>query len=266
MIRARTPHSVRHAVFGTLCWASDTGARGGSTVIHWRDRPVAGRVEGVLNNPVWAALTGPQACFAEAAGNAARFLPEIAPFAALSDPTDPAAWRDLATITGQAVLTGPTITAPPGWERVEATPGVQMIGQSMFGVDDPEAVPLTEKDVPEMLELVARAQPGPFLKRTVDLGRYLGIRDGDGRLVAMAGERLRLPGWTEVSAVCTDPAFRGKGLGARLTLAVAAGILARGDLPFLHTAHDNENAIRLYGRLGFQHSADVVFAAYRRVD
>jgi predicted GNAT family acetyltransferase len=218
----------------------------------------------VLDNPVWAALTGPQACFAEAAGNAARFLPEIAPFAALSDTSDPAAWRDLATITDFAVLTGPSITPHAGWEQVEATSGVQMIGQSMSGVEDPEAVVLTEKDVPEMLDLVARAQPGPFLKRTIDLGRYLGIRDADGRLIAMAGERFRMPGWTEVSAVCTDPAFRGKGLGARLTLAVAAGILARGELPFLHAVHDNENAIRLYGRLGFTHSADVIFAAFRK--
>jgi len=114
-----------------------------------------------------------------------------------------------------------------------------------------------------MLDLVARAQPGPFRKRTIDLGRYLGIRTEDGRLVAMAGERLRMPGWTEVSAVCTDPEFRGKGLGARLTLAVAAGILARGELPFLHTVHDNDNAIRLYERLGFEHSGDVVFASFR---
>jgi predicted GNAT family acetyltransferase len=213
---------------------------------------------------MWTALTGPQACFAEAAGNAARFLPEIAPFAALSDTSDPAAWRDLATITDFAVLTGPSITPHAGWEQVEVTSGVQMIGQSMSGVEDPEAVVLTEKDVPEMLDLVARAQPGPFLKRTIDLGRYLGIRDTDGRLIAMAGERFRMPGWTEVSAVCTDPAFRGKGLGARLTLAVAAGILARGELPFLHAVHDNENAIRLYGRLGFTHSADVIFAAFRK--
>jgi ribosomal protein S18 acetylase RimI-like enzyme len=217
----------------------------------------------VLNNPVWAALTGPQACFAEAAGNAARYQPEIAPFAALSDPADPAAWRDLATITDYAVLTGPPITPLSGWETDRVTPGVQMIGQSMSGVEDPDAVPLTEKDVPEILDLVARAEPGPFLKRTIDLGRYLGIRDADGRLIAMAGERFRMPGWTEVSAVCTDPEHRGKGLGARLTLAVAAGILARGELPFLHAVHDNENAIRLYGRLGFTHSADVIFASYR---
>ncbi|GAA0528478.1 GNAT family N-acetyltransferase [Paractinoplanes ferrugineus] len=216
----------------------------------------------MLSNPAWAALSGPQACFAEASGDAARFRSDVSPFAALADPADPAAWRDLATLTSTALLTGPSLSPGPGWETASATPGVQMVGRAMTGVRDPEAVILTEADVPEILDLVERAQPGPFRKRTVELGRYLGIRV-DGRLVAMAGERFRLPGWTEVSAVCTDPDFEGKGLGARLTLAVAAGILERGELPFLHAAADNERAIRLYERLGFESSHDVVFAAFR---
>ncbi|WP_229070386.1 GNAT family N-acetyltransferase [Actinoplanes sp. DH11] len=218
----------------------------------------------MLNNPVWAALDGPQACFAEAAGDAARYHPDIAPFGALRDNADPAAWRDLATITDVAVLVGRAIAPQAGWQTEQVLPGVQMIGQSMTGVEDPDAVALTEADVPEMLDLVARAQPGPFRKRTVDMGRHLGIRDNNGRLVAMAGERFRMPGWTEVSAVCTDPEFRGQGLGARLTLAVAAGILARGELPFLHVLQDNENAIRLYERLGFEHSGEVVFTSFRK--
>jgi ribosomal protein S18 acetylase RimI-like enzyme len=216
----------------------------------------------VLENPVWAALSGPQACFAEAAGNAARLPSDISPFCAVADLDDPAAWHDLATLTDYALLTGPAITAPPGWETNRVTPGLQMVGQSMTGVPDPEAEPLTEADVPEILDLVERAKPGPFGKRTIELGRYLGIRQ-DGRLIAMAGERFRLPGWTEVSAVCTDPAHRGRGLAARLTLAVAAGILDRGDLPFLHTAADNTDAIRLYERLGFEPSHEVVFASFR---
>jgi ribosomal protein S18 acetylase RimI-like enzyme len=216
----------------------------------------------VLENPAWAALSGPQACFAEASGDAVRFLPDVSPFCALADPGSASAWRDLATLTGHALLTGPSISPGPGWELAVSVPGLQMVGQSMTGVEDPEAVVLTETDVPEILDLVERAQPGPFRKRTIELGRYLGIRH-QGRLIAMAGERFRLPGWTEVSAVCTDPDFRGRGLGARLTLAVAAGILGRGELPFLHTAADNDSAIRLYERLGFEPSGDVIFASYR---
>jgi predicted GNAT family acetyltransferase len=102
-----------------------------------------------------------------------------------------------------------------------------------------------------MLALVERTKPGPFRARTIELGTYLGIRR-DGALVAMAGERLHPPGWTEISAVCTDPAFRGQGLATRLVLAVAAGIRARGDVPFLHAAATNTNAIRLYESLGFR--------------
>jgi ribosomal protein S18 acetylase RimI-like enzyme len=217
----------------------------------------------VLENPVWAALSGPQACFAEASGDAARYSTEISPFAAVADLDDPDAWRDLATLTDLALLTGPTIKPGPGWEVAVSVPGVQMVGHGMTGVSDPEAVVLTETDVPEVLDLVERAKPGPFGKRTIELGRHLGLRV-DGRLVAMAGERFRLPGWTEISAVCTDPDFQGRGLGARLTLAVAAGILARGELPFLHAAADNDRALHLYERLGFEASHDVVFASFRR--
>jgi ribosomal protein S18 acetylase RimI-like enzyme len=219
---------------------------------------------GVLENPAWAALSGPQSCFAEAAGDAARFPAEISPIAGVADPADPAGWRDMATMTDQMLLTAPALSAGPGWRMTFSLPGVQMVGTGTTGVADPEAVVLTETDVPEILDLVERTKPGPFLKRTIEMGRYLGIRRG-GRLVAMAGERLRPPGWTEVSAVCTDPEFRGQGLAARLVLAVAAGILERGDLPFLHTAADNTDAIRLYERLGFELHHPVIFATFKHL-
>jgi ribosomal protein S18 acetylase RimI-like enzyme len=128
--------------------------------------------------------------------------------------------------------------------------GVQLVGTALRAEPAPEAVRLGPDDVPEILDLVARTEPGPFLKRTIDLGTYLGIRDR-GRLIALAGERLRPPGWTEISAVCTDPAYRGRGLATRLVRAVAAGIRERGDIPFLHAAADNADAIRLYESIGF---------------
>jgi predicted GNAT family acetyltransferase len=102
-----------------------------------------------------------------------------------------------------------------------------------------------------MLALTELTRPGPFLKRTIEMGAYLGIRR-DGRLVAMAGERLHVPGWTEISGVCTDPGSRGQGLGTRLLLAVAAGIRERGETPFLHVLASNTNAVRLYEALGFR--------------
>jgi ribosomal protein S18 acetylase RimI-like enzyme len=123
-----------------------------------------------------------------------------------------------------------------------------------------DVVRLGDADIPDILELVARTEPGPFAPRTVDFGGYLGVRV-DGELVAMAGQRLRVAGHTEVSAVCTLPSFRGRGLAGWLSTAVAAEIRARGDIPFIHALVSNTRAIRLYEALGFEHRRDLMFAA-----
>jgi predicted GNAT family acetyltransferase len=128
---------------------------------------------------------------------------------------------------------------------------VQMIGEHAEGVHDPEAATLGPADVPEMLELVRLTEPGPFFERTIELGRYVGIRR-QGALVAMAGERLRFDGWTEISAVCTAPAYRGHGLASRLVSTLVADIQGRSERVFLHVLTDNTNAIRLYEELGFR--------------
>ncbi|MER5775248.1 GNAT family N-acetyltransferase [Streptomyces sp. NPDC002039] len=217
-----------------------------------------------LDNPVWAALSGPHRDFAVPGGRAARYRTDANPFAALEDPDDPRAWEDLAALVGPGTevwLTG-LPTPPAGWETVLAVPGVQLDGSAVPGEPAPEAVRLGAADVPEMLDLVRLTEPGPFLPRTVELGTYLGIRH-EGRLVAMAGERMRPPGWTEISAVCTHPEHRGKGLAARLIRAVAAGIRERGDVPFLHAAAGNVNAIRLYTSMGFVLRREPVFIGVR---
>ena len=116
-----------------------------------------------------------------------------------------------------------------------------------------------------MLSLTRRSQPGPFGPRTIELGAYLGIHR-DQLPVTMAGERMRVPGWTEISAVCTDPAWRGQGLASRLTRAVAAGIVARGEAPFLHAIATNTTAIGLYKQLGFTHRRDIQFPLLRRTE
>jgi ribosomal protein S18 acetylase RimI-like enzyme len=215
-----------------------------------------------LDNPVWAALTGPHARFADVHGRAARYRPEVGIFAALADDTDPHAWNDLAALlgpAGQVAVTGPMLDPPDGWTVLGRDGGVQLVDVSVEPADHPDVVELDTADVPEMLALVAAAKPGPFLPRTIELGTYLGIRRG-GALVAMAGERLRLPGWTEISAVCTDPAFRGQGLASRLVLAVAAGVRRRGDTPMMHAAATNTSAIRLYESLGFRVRRQTRFA------
>ncbi|MEU9733920.1 GNAT family N-acetyltransferase [Streptomyces sp. NPDC048002] len=224
--------------------------------------------DGVLDHPARAALTGPHARFAERRGRVLRYPAEVAPWVALPDDARDADWADVAALTGpgsEALTVGFRGSLPEGWPTVFRADGVQLVGEDVAGEPDPEAVLLGAVDVPEMLDLVARTRPGPFLPRTRELGTYLGIRRG-GALVAMAGERLRPPGWTEISAVCTDPAVRGQGLAGRLVRAVAHGIQRRGEIPFLHTGADNAGAIRLYESLGFRHRRDILFLGTRVPD
>ncbi|MGW2725209.1 GNAT family N-acetyltransferase [Streptomyces sp. NPDC001492] len=218
----------------------------------------------LLDNPAWAALTGQHAQFAERVGRAARYQRDVAPFHALTDTDDPRAWADLATLVGPdgtAAVRGVT-EAPAGWEILRTGHGVQLVDTRLRAEPDPEAVRLGPDDVPEILDLVARTEPGPYLPRTVEMGTYLGLRHR-GRLIALAGERLHPPGWTEISAVCTDPAYRGRGLATRLVRAVAAGIKERGERPFLHARATNANAIRLYESIGFTLRRRTVFSLVR---
>jgi ribosomal protein S18 acetylase RimI-like enzyme len=206
-----------------------------------------------LDNPVLASLTGPHARFAERRGRVVRYPEDVAPFLGLPDAPEEQDWLDVAGLAGPGavvVLAATAARPPAGWEVLDALPGVQLVDEGVAAAPDPEAVRLGLADVPEMLDLVERTKPGPFRKRTVELGTYLGIRRG-GALVAMAGERLHPPGYTEISAVCTDPGHRGQGLGTRLVLAVAAGIRERGETPMMHAAASNTSAIRLYLSLGF---------------
>ena len=213
-----------------------------------------------LDDLVRAALTGPHAAFAEIRGSALRYAPDVTPWVAT--PRDDAAWADLAALVGPgggAWLAGDPVAPGPGWTVERRMSGVQLDGAGVAADPDPAALVLGAADVPEMLDLVRRTRPGPFLPRTRELGLYLGIREGD-VLVAMAGERMRTPGWTEISAVCTDPAHRGRGLAGRLVRAVVAAVRQRGDRPFLHAAVDNGAARRVYAALGFTHRRDVEFA------
>ncbi|WP_239133540.1 GNAT family N-acetyltransferase [Rugosimonospora africana] len=226
------------------------------------------RTSHVLDDPILAALRGNHAHLAETSGLAARYPADVSLFSALADRSDARAWADLAAMAGPSatvVLAGDPPTPPPDWTITALLDGVQMIGAGVEPASDPEAEVLGPADVPEILDLVARTEPGPYLPRTIEMGRYLGIRR-DGALIAMAGERMRPPGWTEVSAVCTDPAYRGQGLAGRLIRAVAEGILARGETPFLHAAASNTNAVRLYEKLGFTLRRQLTIALMRTPD
>jgi ribosomal protein S18 acetylase RimI-like enzyme len=218
-----------------------------------------------LDSPVWWSLVGPHAEFAEGSALAKRYRADVAPFVAVA-PGRVDTWDELAALVGpgrQVLLPGELPGLPADWERTGGVEGVQLVGTAaLAGAPDPEAVLLGPADVPEMLDLVVRTKPGPFLPGTHRLGTYLGIRRG-GALIAMAGERLHLPGWSEVSAVCTDPAYRGQGLAARLIGAVTDVIRGRGEQPFLHAAETNTGALRLYQALGFEQRRPMSFTVLR---
>jgi ribosomal protein S18 acetylase RimI-like enzyme len=210
--------------------------------------------EAALDNPAYAALGGPHARFAQVRGRARRYPDDVAPFLALPSPPSAQDWRDAAELVPPGTLVAGRYgdaELPDGWRAVDTFDLVQMIGERVTGVECAEAISLGAADVPEMLELVAQTEPGPFLERTVELGDYVGIRR-EGALVAMAGERFRLDGWTEISAVCTSPDHRGQGLASQLTGALIAGIQRRSERPFLHVLSTNTGAIRLYEELGFR--------------
>ena len=224
----------------------------------------------VLDNPVWYALSGPQRAFAEGTDGAAlRYDPEVSVFNAIPDRPAAGSWAALAALVGPGGVASlarmEPLEMPGGWEKVWAGLGVQMVAEEP--TRDPSAVRSSEEvvtldlgDVPAMLDLVARTEPGPFLKRTIELGTFLGIRDGDA-LVAMAGQRMRLDGYVEISAVCTDPDYRARGYAATLVRAVMADMAPA--VPILHARKDNVGAIRVYERLGFRVRRDFEVAGYR---
>lgn len=204
-------------------------------------------------------------------GLARRYVADVSPFAALASLDDEQAWRDLRDLYGEgevAALAGPsgfTRTVPRGWAPDGVVRGVQLVAtDALASSPADDAFVLGPADAAEAMDLVARTEPGPFRPRTYELGTYLGLRDG-GRLVAMAGERLRLAGWTEISAVCTDPAYRRRGLASRLVRAVADLIRQRDEVPFLHTGAANTRAIDLYLAMGFELRREVDFAGLRAV-
>lgn len=226
-----------------------------------------GQAAAALDDPVGESLRGRHAHLARRTGRAATYLPEVATFSAPPADPGPEDWADLARLVGRggfADLFSSSAIPPPEWEPVFTLEGRQMIwtGNARPVQGAAEVVELGAADVPEMRALVARTEPGPFWPRTHELGTYLGIREG-GSLVAMAGERLRPPGWTEISAVCTAPEARGRGHAARLVNTLVSRIRSRGEHPFLHVAETNTGAMALYDRLGFETRGGVTFRGFR---
>ena len=223
--------------------------------------------EDILDNPVWHALSTRQANLAEGDDHAKRFPARVTPIAAIVDQS-PASYGSLVRLLRKdeivGFLHGVPSALPAGLTIVQADRLVQMVRMSKESLIQPHAVEtLTSRDADEMLALAELTEPGPFGPQTHELGLYLGIRDA-GKLVAMAGERLRPPGYTEVSAVCTHQAHRGKGYASALVSALVNLIVERDETPFLQVRTGNTGAIRVYEKLGFQTRRIFDLAVVRR--
>jgi ribosomal protein S18 acetylase RimI-like enzyme len=208
-----------------------------------------------LDHPVWTALTSRQQALAEGGTLARRYPPDIAPFAAIAD-MSAQSFASLGALMSRfdiAVLFTPdTVTPSPEFKILLAETGEQMIGTPAENSSrTADIVKLGVDDVPAMMELTKLTKPGPFTPRSHELGTFLGIRL-DGRLVAMAGERMKPANYTEITAVCVHPDHRGRGYAQLLLGAVARQISARGEIPFLHVFSSNDSAIALYRRQGME--------------
>ncbi|NYT42149.1 GNAT family N-acetyltransferase [Sphingomonas sp. R-74633] len=213
-----------------------------------------------LDNPAWSALTTSQAHLARGGALALRYDGDHAIFAASAshDPAPLAALGALVAASGAAIVAEKTpLPMVPRTVIHKHRMAVQMVAEAPAPPDpDFTFLDLGDADAAEMLALATLTEPGPFFRGTHRMGRFIGIRH-EGRLIAMAGERMRTPGYAEVSGVCTHPDFRGAGLAGKLMRVVAGRMVAQGEMPFLHAYADNASAIALYERLGYRWRADI---------
>lgn len=216
---------------------------------------------------IWNALAGPQAHLGVSNGKARRFDPAIAIFAAVAEPlADLDGLAEIIPLDGRVglVTTGP-LALPAGLEATATGEIVQLTAERFAPIATTgiKFRDLTAADVPAMVELVALTKPGPFGPRTIEMGHYIGVFEGD-RLIAMTGARLRLDGFGEVSAVCTHPEFQGRGIAKALVSVIGSEVVARGEVPFLQAYVSNAAAIATYMRLGFTPRRNLTFTTVQR--
>lgn len=226
-------------------------------------------VEHLLNNPVYGALLSGDRHLGEGTGKVRYFDEAVSPFAGIEEDYA-AGFDDLYHLLppGRKILhaTPRLIDTPEGWQLLAAVEGLQFVFDTTVGVSVEngfQPVALQSQHIAQMMELAALTRPGPFGPRTIEFGFYHGIFEG-GQLVAMTGQRLHVPPFTEISAVCTHPDHLGRGYAAALVQHQVNLILQKGELPFLHVRADNQRAIALYERLGFRRRGPMNFYFLKR--
>ena len=220
-----------------------------------------------LDNPVWSSLATGHRTMARVQGAAARYPGDISPLSAIREPSL-AAFADLHALAKRdeivGLVTAFALPGPDDWEIVLSRFIDQMVCEDFHPASDIEPLLLADKDVPEMIALTKLTQPGPFEHGTIGMGKYLGVRSESGALMAMAGQRMSLTDFREISAVCTHPDHQGKGYAGRLMTVLAREIIADGRTPFLHVKTENASAKHLYAKLGFRVRKPMHFNVIRR--
>jgi ribosomal protein S18 acetylase RimI-like enzyme len=222
--------------------------------------------DAALDHPIHAALTSLHRAHALRAGEVLRYEPAFAPFLAVPEVSSvaPDALAQLVAPDEAVYLLGVAPPPVPGWSLKRYPDLAQMVCTTAIEVPPgPAMIELDHRHREDVLALTARVYPHYFRARTMELGRYFGFYV-DGRLAAMIGERLGSDMTREMSAICTDPDFLGRGYAQRLTAMLTNDTLARGALPFLHVSYENTRAKSLYERLGFRLRRDIGFWSLRR--
>ncbi len=225
----------------------------------------------LLANPVWEAITGSQLSLGEVHGNAAIYDMQVSPFCGLKE-ISTESLDDLAQLCSPGricILIYKKTTLPESnrWKNLQNSQVVQMVHSGDVSAGLPDSIELSEQHVDRMIELVKLTDPGPFGKRTIELGHYHGVLEND-RLLAMAGERFKPPNWVEISGVCTHPSAQGRGYAAGLVASVLGQIDADDEGAFLHVrigSPSEKGAIRVYEKIGFEQHQVMEIAVLERI-
>ncbi|GGM84430.1 hypothetical protein GCM10010967_15350 [Dyadobacter beijingensis] len=222
----------------------------------------------ILDNPVWYALNAHNDALGQVSGGSCWFRPEVSPFAGVEGAALeglPALYEAIPFDNHVIFVSNENVAIPLPWKLMAAVPGNQMIykGPAFPASEGPLAVPLTTEHVAEMVALTSLTNPGPFETETIRFGHYEGIFD-NGKLVAMAGQRMHPEGFAEISAVCTHPGHLGKGYARHLLLRQVNRIQQAGEVPILHVKADNARAIGVYESLGFEIRTEIFFYVLKK--
>lgn len=220
-----------------------------------------------LDNPAWYSLTETQKHFGIGNNHLKCYQKDILAFTAFdhSNKNMLVGLNELIEINESFFIIGDLPSLPHNYIIENPLPCLQMICTTAITIATGDSIEkLSDADEVQKAGLVDLVQPGYYKNSTRLLGDYYGIKDNQ-QLVAMAGERMRMEGMTEISAVVTHPEFTGRKYAQQLVAHASNTILANGNIPFLHTLVTNHRAIAIYEYLSFIKRRIINFTKIKRI-